>query len=81
MFFSSAEGDRSSVEKVISGVGLTPVYVGEDQEALLDAVFQLWVALAIKQGYGRRLALVRQGLKRKLTRRQSRGQKPGYGVG
>lgn len=58
MFFSSAEGDRSSVEEVISGVGLTPVYVGEDQEALLDAVFQLWVALAFKQGYGRRLALV-----------------------
>ncbi len=56
MFFSSPEGDRPTVEKVIEGVGLRPVYVGEDQEALVDALFQLWIALAIKQGRGRRLA-------------------------
>jgi 8-hydroxy-5-deazaflavin:NADPH oxidoreductase len=58
MFFSSPEGDRATVEEVISGVGLTPVYVGEDQEAVVDGVFQLWVALAFKQGHGRRLAVV-----------------------
>jgi len=58
MFFSSAEGDRATVEEVISGVGLTPVYVGEDQEAVVDGIFQLWVALAFKQGHGRRLAVV-----------------------
>jgi len=58
MFFSSAEGDRATVEEVISAVGLQPVYVGEDQEALVDGVFQLWAALAFKQGYGRRLAVV-----------------------
>jgi 8-hydroxy-5-deazaflavin:NADPH oxidoreductase len=57
MFFSSPVGDRSTVETVIEGVGLRPVYVGEDQEAIIDALFQLWVALAIKQGRGRRLAL------------------------
>ncbi len=56
MFFSSPKDDRRSVEEVIEGVGLRPVYVGEDQEALLDALFQLWIALAIKQGRGRRLA-------------------------
>jgi predicted dinucleotide-binding enzyme len=56
MFFSSPEGDRPTVEEVIEGVGLRPVYVGEDQEALVDALFQLWIALAIKQGRGRRLA-------------------------
>ncbi len=57
MFFSSPGGDRSTVETVIEGVGLRPVYVGDDQEAIIDALFQLWIALAIKQGRGRRLAL------------------------
>ena len=56
MFFSSPEDDRPLVEEVIQGVGLRPVYVGENQEALVDALFQLWIALAIKQGRGRRLA-------------------------
>ncbi len=57
MFFSSPEGDRSVVEETIEGVGLRPVYVGEDQEAVIDALFQLWIALAIRQGRGRRIAL------------------------
>jgi predicted dinucleotide-binding enzyme len=57
MFFSAAEADRSTVETVISGVGLRPVYVGADEEAIIDCLFQLWIALAIKQGRGRRLAL------------------------
>ncbi len=56
MFFSAPEGDRLLVEHVIEGVGLRPVYVGEDQEAIIDALFQLWIALALKQGRGRRLA-------------------------
>jgi predicted dinucleotide-binding enzyme len=57
MFFSAPAGDRATVETVIEGVGLRPVYVGEDQEAIIDALFQLWIALALKQGRGRRLAL------------------------
>jgi predicted dinucleotide-binding enzyme len=56
MFFSSPEEDRSTVEEVIEGVGLRPVYVGEDQEEIVDGMFQLWIALAMKQGRGRRLA-------------------------
>jgi predicted dinucleotide-binding enzyme len=56
MFFSAGEADRSIVESVIAGVGLRPVYVGADQEAIIDCLFQLWIALAIKQGRGRRLA-------------------------
>lgn len=56
MFFSAPERDRATVEAVIEGVGLRPVYVGDDQEAIVDALFQLWIALAIKQGRGRRLA-------------------------
>jgi len=57
MFFSAPAADRSTVETVIESVGLRPVYVGEDQEAIIDALFQLWIALAVTQGRGRRLAL------------------------
>ncbi|MGA2837631.1 MAG: NAD(P)-binding domain-containing protein [Acidimicrobiales bacterium] len=57
MFFSAPVDDRQAVEEVIEGVGLRPVYVGEDQEAIIDALFRLWIALALEQGRGRRLAL------------------------
>jgi predicted dinucleotide-binding enzyme len=57
MFFSSPNQDRSLVEEVIEGVGLRPIFVGEDQEEIIDALFKLWIALAITQGRGRRLAL------------------------
>jgi hypothetical protein len=56
MFFSAPEGDRLPVEEINEGVGLRPVYVGEDQETIIDALFELWIALALKQGRGRRLA-------------------------
>jgi predicted dinucleotide-binding enzyme len=57
MFFSAPEADRNVVEKVIEDVGLRPIYVGEDQEAIIDGLFRLWVALAMTQGRGRRMAL------------------------
>ena len=57
MFFSAPEADRPTVEAVIEGVGLRPIYVGVDEEAIIDCLFRLWVALAVKQGRGRRLAL------------------------
>jgi hypothetical protein len=57
MFFSAPEADRATVEAVIQGVGLRPEYLGEDQEVLVDALFQIWIALALEQGHGRRLAL------------------------
>ena len=57
MFFSSEEEDRSTVEAIIQGVGLRPIYVGPNEEDLIDSLFRLWVALAVKQGRGRRLAL------------------------
>jgi predicted dinucleotide-binding enzyme len=56
MFFSAPAADRDTVQAVIEGVGLRPVYVGEDQEDLIDGLFKLWVALAFGQGRGRRLA-------------------------
>ena len=57
LFFSAPEADRATVETVIEGVGLHPVYLGADQEAQVDALFQIWITLAIKQRRGRRLAL------------------------
>ena len=57
LFFSAPVADRSTVETVIEGVGLRPVYVGEDEEAVIDALFRVRIDLAITQGRGRRLAL------------------------
>lgn len=57
MFFSAAEADRERVEEIIRGVGLRPVYVGADEEELIDALFRLWISLAMGQKRGRRLAL------------------------
>jgi predicted dinucleotide-binding enzyme len=57
MFFSAPPADRSAVEAVIEGVGLRPIYVGEDEEAVVDALFSLWIDLAVTQGRGRHLAL------------------------
>lgn len=56
MFFSAPEPDRETVEEVIAAVGLRPIYVGADQEGVIDCLFRLWIALAIGQGRGRRLA-------------------------
>jgi hypothetical protein len=57
LFYSAPADDRPVVEAVITDVGLRPVYVGADEEELIDALFHLWIALAIRQGRGRRLAL------------------------
>ncbi len=57
LVFSAHESDRDIVETIIRDVGLRPVYLGEDQEGLVDALFRIWIALAIGQGRGRRLAL------------------------
>jgi 8-hydroxy-5-deazaflavin:NADPH oxidoreductase len=57
LFFSAPEERRTDVEEVVEAVGLRPIYVGSDQESIIDGLFQLWVALALRQGRGRRLAL------------------------
>jgi 8-hydroxy-5-deazaflavin:NADPH oxidoreductase len=55
--FSAPEPDRATVEQLITDVGLHPVYLGADREAVVDALFRVWITLAIEQGRGRRLAL------------------------
>lgn len=54
MFFACEAPDRATVEEVVAGVGLRPVYVGADP-GIVDGVFRLWIALAIGQGRGRHL--------------------------
>jgi 8-hydroxy-5-deazaflavin:NADPH oxidoreductase len=56
LFFSSSEADRPVLERLIEGVGLRPVYLGEGQHEVLDGVLRLWFALAIGQKRGRHLA-------------------------
>lgn len=50
LYFSAPEGDRTTVEAVVAGVGLRPVYVGADQEDLVDSLFRLWIALVAEHG-------------------------------
>jgi 8-hydroxy-5-deazaflavin:NADPH oxidoreductase len=56
MFFSAPETDRATIDQVVSGVGLRPVYVGDGREELIDASFRIWIALAVTQHRGRRIA-------------------------
>jgi predicted dinucleotide-binding enzyme len=56
LFFSSGPGDRAAVEEIIAAVGLRPIYLGPDQQDMLDGVMRLWFTLAIGQGRGRHLA-------------------------
>ena len=58
LFYSGPDGEsRSSVEQLISEVGLNPVYLGgPDQTEVVDSILKLWFALAIGQKKGRHLA-------------------------
>src|SRR5690349_5378398 len=58
LFFCGTEGDsRKSVEKLISDVGLNPVYLGGvDQAPVVDSILKLWFALSSGQKKGRHLA-------------------------
>ena len=45
-------------EQLIGCIGLRPVRVtADDAEGIIDAVFHLWVDLAVRQGRGRRLSI------------------------
>jgi 8-hydroxy-5-deazaflavin:NADPH oxidoreductase len=70
MFFSTAETDRTVVESLIRAVGLRPVYLGPDQEDVVDGVLRLWFALAVGRQRGRHLAF------RVLERTDGRGSPP-----
>lgn len=58
LFYCGPEGDaRTTVEHLISAVGLRPVYLGGvEQMGLLDSIASLWFTLAFGQKKGRHLA-------------------------
>lgn len=56
LFYSADEPDRETVERLITAVGLNPVYLGPGQHDLLDQLMTLWFTLALGQGRGRHLA-------------------------
>lgn len=58
LFFCGTEGDsRTTVEQLISAVGLRPVYLGGvGQVGIVDGVAGIWFALAFGQKRGRHLA-------------------------
>jgi len=56
LFYAGPDGaSRPIVERLISDIGLRPIYVGPDAE-LVDNVLRLWMALVRGQGMGRGVA-------------------------
>ena len=57
LFYCGPDGSsRSQIEKLITDVGLRPVYVGGvDVAPVVDAIGTLWVTLAYTRGMGRHL--------------------------
>ena len=58
LFYCGPEGEaRAQVERLISDIGLHPVYLGgPEQVGVVDSVGALWFALVFGQGKGRNLA-------------------------
>jgi predicted dinucleotide-binding enzyme len=58
LFYCGDTGQaQETMHQLISDIGLRPIYVGNlDQVAVIDTLTRLWFALAVGQGYGRRLA-------------------------
>jgi 8-hydroxy-5-deazaflavin:NADPH oxidoreductase len=58
LFFAGFPTARPTVEKLISAVGLTPVYLGgPDAADTVDALVPLWFALVKQNGGNRKIAL------------------------
>ncbi len=58
LLYCGPDGEaRTTMEALIGDVGLRPVCVGDlDQLRVVDAVGELWITLAVKQGLGRHTA-------------------------
>jgi len=50
LLYSSAEADRDQVEELIAGVGLRPVFLGADQQDLVDRLLPVWFTLVQLRG-------------------------------
>ncbi len=58
LFYTGPEGlARQKIERLISDVGLRPMYLGgPEQTGLVDDLLKLWFTLAVGRKYGRRIA-------------------------
>lgn len=56
MFYSAPEADRPTLDALITAVGLRPIYLGENQQDVVDGMLRLWFTLAVGQRQGRHLA-------------------------
>ena len=57
LFYCGDEAAKSTVEQLISDIGLEPVYLGgTDRVDLVEGMTDMWFNLALKQRMGRRLA-------------------------
>ncbi|MEM7117766.1 MAG: NAD(P)-binding domain-containing protein [Chloroflexota bacterium] len=57
LIYCAPEAARETAERLISDIGLNPVYLGgDDQLPVVDNLVRLWFALAFGQKNGRRLA-------------------------
>jgi 8-hydroxy-5-deazaflavin:NADPH oxidoreductase len=57
LFYSATEGDKETMDTLISAVGLRPQYLGDGQQEVVDGLLRVWFALVFGQKHGRRLAL------------------------
>jgi predicted dinucleotide-binding enzyme len=57
LFYSAKEGDKETMDTLISAVGLRPQYLGDGQQEVVDGLLRVWFALVFGQKHGRRLAL------------------------
>jgi predicted dinucleotide-binding enzyme len=57
LFYSATEGDKETMDTLISAVGLRPQYLGDGQQEVVDGLLRVWFALVFGQKHARRLAL------------------------
>jgi predicted dinucleotide-binding enzyme len=57
LIYAGPEVDRPLIERLISEIGLHPVWLGDaDQASAVDSLLRIWFTLAIQRGLGRHLA-------------------------
>ena len=57
LFYCGDADAKSTVEQLITDIGLSPVYVGEaDRVGLVEGMTDMWFNMALKQQRGRRIA-------------------------
>lgn len=58
LFFCGHSGARALTEKLISDIGLRPIYLGPLEKAdLVDGLTRVWFELVFEQGHSRRLVV------------------------